>query len=67
MIDMPTKNKAEDTPLTLAVKNFPQTRNSSDVSVEIVKTLLKFGKLKINVTLQYLAICSTIVFFRGKY
>ena len=67
MIDMPTKNKAEDTPLTLAVKNVPQARNSSDVSIEIVKTLLKFSKLKINVTLQYLAICSTIVFFRGKY
>ena len=46
MIDLPTKDKAEDTPLTLAVKNVPQTRNSSDVSIKIVKTLMKFGKLK---------------------
>ena len=64
MIDMPTKDKTEDTPLTLAVKNVPQTRNSSDVSIEIVKTLLGFGKLKINVT--YLAISSTILFFKGQ-
>ena len=64
MIDMPTKDKAEDTPLTLAVKNVPQTRNSSDVSIEIVKMLLGFGKLKIYVT--YLVISSTILFFKGQ-
>lgn len=52
-IDLPTKDKFEDTPLTLAVKNVPQKRNSSNVSVclsisiQIVQKLLEFGKLEL--------------------
>lgn len=54
--DLPTKDKFEDTPLTLAVKNFelfhnpsPKMRNSINtyfpISIQIVQNLLAIGKL----------------------
>ena len=56
--DLPTKDKFEDTPLTLAVKNFvifhnlsikmrEAIKNCLSVSIQIVQGLLAIGKLRL--------------------
>ena len=63
--DLPTKDKFEDTPLTLAVKNFELFHNPSakmrssintclPISIQIVQSLLAIGKLRVQAIIMWI-------------